>query len=113
MAGNGRPRKLLPGAAAVLDVLSRYDAGELTADIARCHNVPLWVIRRCLNEHGVQMDRRHGPRSPSEATIAKYAHGKALYDNGMTLEQVGVRLGVSPQAVHKAFKRLEKELANA
>jgi hypothetical protein len=105
---------LLSGASAVLDVLSRYDAGELTADIARRHGVSMWVIRRCLNEHGVQMDRRHGSKGPSKATIAKYAHGKALYDNGLTLEQVGARLGnITRQAVQQAFRRLAKELADA
>lgn len=111
--GDGTPRKLLAGGAAVLDVILRYDAGELTADIARRHNVSSWVVRRCLHEHEVEMDRRSRRRGSSKETIEKYARARVLHANGLSFTEVGRCLGVSPQAVHKALREPCEERKHA
>lgn len=81
-------------------IIARYRAGETMAAIAAAEFVGLGTVHRVLKRAGVRArgkgNRQLGP-ADFEATIA-------LYESGLTSDEVGAELGVSGAAIRRRLR---------
>lgn len=54
--------------------------------------------------------KRAYPQQRRAAQVARRAHAKELYEQGFSLRQISVRMGISHQAVHALLRRSGVEM---
>lgn len=79
-------------------VVERYEAGESQVALAKAFRVHRDTINRCLE--AVEVDRRRP--GLNEDQLARAAE---LYDKGLSLADVGVRIGKASSSVRSALLR--------
>jgi hypothetical protein len=90
-------RRLLP--AQVLELVSRYVAGESVRHVAAAYGIHQTTVASQLERQGVQ--RRPNIRKLSDAEVSQAAQ---LYRAGASLEHLGTRFSVSPETVRKELR---------
>jgi DNA invertase Pin-like site-specific DNA recombinase len=87
------------------------------AQISRAFGVPLVTVKRACKKLRVEgaaaFFRPAPPRHGHKLNAELIAQAQALLDEGLSVPEIGVRLGVLPNTLHKAIssKRLKKKIA--
>ena len=83
--------------------LALYRRGATLAEIAAASSVSISTVRRTLHARGVVM--RSKGRQAGTSQAPRRMKMAALRARGMTFRAIGLRYGVSVQAVHQALQR--------
>ena len=89
-------RRLAPQT--IAEVVTRYDAGEDTPSLSREYGISKCGLLRLLRNEGVTL--RKQPMTPREAEEAA-----RLYKSGLSITEVGERIGYSYSTLRKSLHR--------
>lgn len=96
----GRPyalsRRLAPEV--VEAIIADYRTGSTCVELARRYKISKTSVLGLLDSHDIE--RRHQPM-----TLEQIAEAALLYESGLSVAAVGLRLGIPPRTVHRTLTR--------
>jgi transposase-like protein len=84
---------------AIAELVSAYDAGATADDLARTYRIGKVGVLQLLHKHTIVRTR-----PPSRLTPEQVAEAAALYDGGLSIADVGQRLGIPSSTLYRGFR---------
>lgn len=83
----------------VAELVAAYEAGGTADDLARAYKIGKVGALRLLHKHTIVRKR-----PPSRLTPEQVAEAATLYDGGLSIADVGQRLGIPSSTLYRGFR---------